>query len=66
MFWKKSVIKGLLLKGKGKRAMEIWEIVGLMVAVFLLIIIALAIKFLLIDKGGNLMDFIKHLIRFGR
>ena len=51
---------------KDKRGFELNEIGKIVLAVFLLAIMALAIYLLLSGKGSQVLDAIKNMLRFGR
>jgi hypothetical protein len=50
----------------GKKGMEMQEIVKLLIVVVILVLLFGAYMVLFRGKGGELLDFVKRLFRFGR
>jgi len=59
----KSKVSAILKHKKG--AMEIEEIIKILIAVLFLVILVSAAAFLLGGKGGELLNAIKEAMRFG-
>ena len=50
---------------KGKRGFEV-EIQHIVIAVFVLVVLVLGVSFLLGDKGREIFEAIKNMLRFGK